>query len=415
MYPTETSLNPGKSTMKDARPPRSGLPVGPARSERRTTLPGAAALLISSALALSGCAGYGDLNPFGGGGTPAPTGVIANQAPDARGVITYASYQVVVARDGDTVATVANRLGLTPADLAARNSLPADYMLRRGEILLLPDNFPRPSALGGDVTTQSLDAGWSPERASQAIDGGAASTAGAGATNPFQNGQGAPLIDPVRHRVESGETAYSIARLYGVSVTALASWNGLGPDLAVRTNQELLIPIVSGANSISSDPTGETPGQATPITAPPSASTPLPENIEQPQTPVAPDLGQYRTPQGGRLQAPVSGAIARPYDTADPNGVGYAAAAGTPVRAAGDGEVALISNELGGQGSIVLIRHRDDLMTTYSTLSNVSVQKGDSVSAGQVIGSVAPRDRPELQFDVFRGTTSVDPRAYLPN
>lgn len=415
MYPTETSLNPGKSTMRDARPPRSGLPVGPARSERRTTLPGAAALLISSALALSGCAGYEDFNPFGGGGgAPAPTGVIANQAPDARGVITYASYQVVVARDGDTVATIANRLGLTPADLAGRNSLPADYMLRQGEILLLPDSFPRPSALGGDVTTQSLDGGWSPERASQAIDGGA-TTVGAGTTNPFQNGQGAPLIDPVRHRVEAGETAYSIARLYGVSVTALASWNGLGPDLAVRTSQELLIPIVSGANSISSDPASETPGQATPITAPPSASTPLPENIETPETPVAPDLGQYRTPQGGRLQAPVSGAIARPYDTADPNGVGYSAAAGTPVRAAGDGEVALISNELGGQGSIVLIRHRDDLMTTYSTLSNVSVQKGDSVSAGQVIGNVAPRDRPELQFDVFRGTTSVDPRAYLPN
>ena len=35
--------------------------------------------------------------------------------------------------------------------------------------------------------------------------------------------QAEPLIDPVRHRVEPGETAYSIARLYGVSVTALAS------------------------------------------------------------------------------------------------------------------------------------------------------------------------------------------------
>ena len=56
----------------------------------------------------------------------------------------------------------------------------------------------------------------------------------------------------MRHRVEPGETVYSIARLYGVSVTALASWNGLGPDMAIREDQELLIPIVGDANQISS-------------------------------------------------------------------------------------------------------------------------------------------------------------------
>ena len=61
----------------------------------------------------------------------------------------------------------------------------------------------------------------------------------------------------------------------------------------------------------------------------------------------------------------------------------------------------------------MLIRHNDDLMTTYSTLSDVTVTKGAKVSAGQVIGKVAPRDKPELQFDVFRGTTSVDPTPYV--
>ncbi len=406
--------------MRDARPSNRGLPIRPATApgqgaKRRgaplAVMPGA--LLLSAGLLLSACAGY---NPLSGaiGGTSA---VVANEAPDSRGVITYASYQVVVARDGDTVTTVATRLGIPPTELGNRNALPTDYMLRQGEILLLPDSFPRPSTLGGDVTAQPLDGGWSAERASQAIDGGAGAAPASGATpqgNPFQNGQSEPLIDPVRHRVEAGETAYSIARLYGVSVTALASWNGLGPDLAVRANQELLIPIVSGANSISSGSAAEEPGQATPIAAPPSAATPLPENIEIPTEPVAPDLGQYRTPQGGRLAAPVSGAISRPYDSANPNGVGYAVPAGTAVKASGDGEVALISNELGGQGSIVLIRHRDDLMTTYSTLTDVTVKKGDTVRAGQTIGKVAPRDRPELQFDVFRGTTSADPTTYLP-
>jgi septal ring factor EnvC (AmiA/AmiB activator) len=83
------------------------------------------------------------------------------------------------------------------------------------------------------------------------------------------------------------------------------------------------------------------------------------------------------------------------------------------VRAAAAGEVALISEELGGMGTIVLIRHQDDLMTTYSTLSDVRVERGQAVQAGAVIGTVAPRDQPELQFDVFRGTTAVDPIPYV--
>lgn len=371
------------------------------------------ALAFSLALGLSACGPF--VNPL----ATAPA-TVPNAPPDSRGVITYATYQVVVARDGDTVESVANRLGIAPADLAARNSLPKTFQLRQGEILLLPDSFPRTDAgFGGDVSTQPL--GWSPERAAQAIDGpGSASTVPSAATptappakaSPFQNGQTEPLIDPVRHRVEAGETAYSIARLYGVSVTALASWNGLGPDLAVRENQELLIPIVSGANQIGGD---TAPGQGTEVAAPPSAAAPLPKDITPGTTPASPDLGQYRTPQGGRLEAPVKAKVSRPYNTASPNGVGFAVAAGTPVRAAAAGEVALISEELGGLGTIILIRHQDDLMTTYSTLSDVTVKKGQTVTAGQKIGVVAARDRPELQFDVFRGTTSVDPTTYLGN
>jgi murein DD-endopeptidase MepM/ murein hydrolase activator NlpD len=131
------------------------------------------------------------------------------------------------------------------------------------------------------------------------------------------------------------------------------------------------------------------------------------------ENPESPNLGQFRTPPGGRLQAPVSAEVSRPYDPASPNGIGFAAAVGAPVRAAADGEVALTSEEIGGGGTIVLIRHGDDLLTTYSVLTGVTLAKGDRVSAGQVIGEVAPRDTPELQFDVFRGTEPVDPTIYL--
>lgn len=365
-----------------------------------------AALTAAACLAIAACGG----GPFG---NPSPSAV-ANAAPDARGVITYATYQVAVAREGDTITALAARVGAAPAEVARRNGLPEGYVLRAGEVVVLPDSVPRP------VPGQAE--GWSPDLAAAAIEG-APATAPPPAENPFQRGQTDPLIDPVRHRVEPGETVYSIARLYGVSVTALASWNGLGPDMAIRESQELLIPIVGDANQISSTLDAE-PGEGTAVTPPPIAATPLPENLAPGENPESPDLGQFRTPPGGRLSAPVPGAIARGYDAARPNGVGFVAEVGAPVRAAGDGEVALISEEArtaeqaaasgaGSAGSIVLIRHGDDLMTTYSLLSGVTLEKGDRVSAGQVIGSVAPRERPELQFDVFRGLDPVDPTIYL--
>ena len=370
----------------------------------RSRTPSKCALVLMSGLGLLLAACGGPTS------APPPAATVPNATPDNRGVISYASYQVVLARSGDTLADVAARVGTTPEQLASRNALPADYIPREGEVLLLPEGVPRATqtaALGTEaVTTESLE--WSPETAAAAIESGTAPP-----SSPFQNGTTDPLIDPVRHRVEAGETAYSIARLYGVSVTALGSWNGLGPDLAVRENQELLIPIVSDANRISGGTTDTQPGQTTPVTPPPSASQPLPEDVASATDPTSPNLGQFRTPPGGRLTAPVAAGISRPYNSASPNGVGFAVPAGTPVRAAGDGEVALISEELGGLGTIVLVRHQDDLMTTYSTLSDVSVQKGDTVRAGQSLGTVAPRDEPELQFDVFRGTESVDPTPYL--
>ena len=377
-----------------------------ANETRRRSAAAARPLALAAVLTLTACGGIG--NPLGrDAAAPAETAAVTvpNLAPDSRGVITYATYQVAVAREGDTLATVAARVGTTPAEIARRNALPEDYILRPGEVLLLPDSVPRPAAGldGGSVT--SLPLGWTPEGASAAIEG-------TPPPNPFQNGQTEPLIDPVRHRVEPGETAYSIARLYGVSVTALASWNGLGPDLTVRENQELLIPIVSEANRISSTVDTQ-PGQGTPVTAPPSAAAPLPQDITAAVEPESPNLGALRTPPGGRLAAPVSGTVTRRYNPSSPNGIGFSVPAGTEVHAAADGEVALISEALGGLGTIVLVRHRDDLITTYSTLSNVTVSEGDRVQAGQVLGQVAPRDNPELQFDVFRGTTSVDPTPYL--
>jgi murein DD-endopeptidase MepM/ murein hydrolase activator NlpD len=367
---------------------------------------------------LAGCDLQSGGNLFYPDAAQAPTAAqtVPNVPADSRGVITYATYQVAVAQEGDTVSSVAQRVGTSPEELAALNGLPAGQRLRAGERLALPDSVPRgdPGGFGGTGTSV-----WSPEIAVSAIDSapGGTVSAPAAAPNPFQNGQTDLIIDPIRHRVEPGETAYSIARLYGVSVTALAEWNGLGPDMALRQGQELLIPVVSGANQIQSTVPGTMPGQTTPVAPPPSAAAPLPDNIVTAVNPTSPDLAQYRTPPGGRLAPPVNGPVTKRYNPAPgaarSDGIGFSVPAGTPVRASGPGEVALVSESLGGLGTIVLIRHADDLMTVYGRVDGVTVQRGQQVSQGQQIGVVAARDNPELHFEVRRGTDSVDPGPYL--
>ena len=324
---------------------------------------------------------------------------------DSRGVITYETYQVILASEGDSLASMANRVGLTATELADANGLPVRYMPRAGEVLVLPQN------VGGAVVPSP--SGWSAEIATSAIENATPNNRAAEVGSPSE---------PLRHRVEVGETAYTIARNYNVSVTALASWNGLGAELTVRPGQQLIIPVADTRNIAPPAQLVPTPA---PVPAPaPEPETPAPhephaENETASPAPAAPapaapapSIGN----PGAPFIAPVQGSISRGYQPTGRNkneGLDFATAANAPVLAAGDGTVALVSDSLGGLGTIVLIRHSNDLMTVYGRVTDVSVSKGDTVRQGQTIGKVAPADNPIMHFEVRVGTEAVNPTQYL--
>jgi len=367
------------------------------------------AALMIAALALSGCAGglpQLDFDFRNNGISSGVAEVAARPEPDANGLITYPSYQVAVARQGDTVGTVANRIGLTGAELAAFNARDVDDALRGGEILALPRRVGRGG--NGDITAI----------ASAAID--EAGTSGTGASGlAVQDG-----AEPVRHTVRRGETAFSVARLYNVPVRALAEWNGLGPDLAVREGQTLIIPVsVTGGAVVSSTlPDDGLPGDSTPP-PPPSSTDPLPETVETPPLPAAPDLSDTSEPDPApepepapavaesQLQRPVAGAILRGFSSAN-EGVDIAAATGTPVVAANDGEVAAITRDT-EQIPILVIRHSGNLLTVYANIQDISVERGDRVSRGQQVATVGPGDPSFLHFEVRRGFEAIDPQPLI--
>lgn len=369
------------------------------QSERRAARPALiAALLVTSALALSGCKAteeLGRLKDRLSGADKEASGAVTGPQPDSRGVISYPTYQVVVAKRGETVAQIAARLGMSSASLAQYNGLKENYTTREGELLALPPGaVARMDTAGtGVITTTELDAA-----------PGADPTGSAGA----------PAGDIVRHTVVPGETAFTIARLYGVSVTALASWNKLDRDLNVREGQELLIPTEASAQTATQAPTSAPQGQSMvePPVVPPSAATSTPTSAPATTAPTSQSTGASSSTSS--MMMPVQGKVLRGYSDAPGGneGLDIAASAGTPVKAAAAGTVALIS-ESSAQNTIILIRHPNNIYTVYSKVTDARVSKGDQLAKGQQIGVVAKGDPAFVHFEIRNGTESVDPLPYL--
>ncbi len=127
---------------------------------------------------------------------------------------------------------------------------------------------------------------------------------------------------------------------------------------------------------------------------------------------------------GGGLRWPVRGRITSEFGprhhpvlgtTRDHDGLDIAAPTGTPVLAAAGGTVTFAGSR-GGYGNMVIVAHPNGLETRYAHQHQLTVSAGQSVQAGQRIGSVGSTGMstgPHLHFEARRGGTPVDPRALL--
>ncbi len=388
-----------------------------------------AVFLASTALVLTGCGENGlDFDMRGAFGNAHSTADAARNAtadrplPDDRGVISYPNYQVAVARRGDTVASLSARIGASAAEVARFNGLQITDSLRDGEILALPERVAEPVGgplRPGEVDIAALAGSALDEAEANAADTSVETTALEPAPRQRRQPKGVSTVEPVRHKVERGETAYSISRLYNVSVKSLAEWNGLGSDFGVREGQYLLIPVaMPGKPKSALDPEKTTmPGQGSETPEPPSASQPLPQEetipAAEPVEPVAaPDLSDPESASKARMGMPVRGDIIRDYQKGKNDGIDIAAAPGTPVRAAAAGTVAAITEDTNGV-PIIVVKHPDNLLTVYSNVGNVTVAKGDSVGRGDKLAEIRSDGTAAVHFEVREGFDSVDPSPYL--
>ena len=121
---------------------------------------------------------------------------------------------------------------------------------------------------------------------------------------------------------------------------------------------------------------------------------------------------------GGGYIWPVNGPVVSPFGQRWGRlhaGVDIAAPAGTPIRAAASGSVAM-AGWMGGYGQYTCIQHGGGVATCYAHQSSIGVSVGQSVKQGQVIGAVGCTGHcfgDHLHFEVRIGGSPVDPMGYL--
>ncbi|MTH65310.1 LysM peptidoglycan-binding domain-containing protein [Paracoccus shanxieyensis] len=356
-----------------------------------------------------------DLRGWGGGGLDTAAAAAAaapRPMPDQRGIISYPGYQVAIARQGDTVASIAARLGLNAAELGRYNAIDPGAPLNPGAVVALPRRVAGGAVSSGPVNTGPVSTGavTDPFAGQPAGQPGGAGAGSVKATTLPASSQ------PQQHVVVAGETAWSVARKYNVSVNDLAAWNGLAQNMTLRVGQRLLIP-VAGRAAPGPLAAVTAPGAGSPTPRPPSSAEPLPREATRPAntqvaTPTSPNLGQQRTAASGngRFRMPANGAIIRTYEKGKNEGIDISAAPGSTISAAGSGTVAAITRDV-DQVPIIVVRHDGNLMTVYAGLDDVAVTKGQSVGTGTTLGKA--RNAGVLHFEVREGFESVDPEKYL--
>lgn len=126
---------------------------------------------------------------------------------------------------------------------------------------------------------------------------------------------------------------------------------------------------------------------------------------------------------GKKISWPVRGKIIRSFGqetrsygtSVVSNGIDIAAAEGTKVIAADDGEV-IFSDRYGGQGKLIIIDHKNGFFSLYAYNNELLVSRGAKVKRGQTIaksGVTGSASQPSLHFELRKDGKAINPMPYL--
>ena len=120
--------------------------------------------------------------------------------------------------------------------------------------------------------------------------------------------------------------------------------------------------------------------------------------------------------EGIHFFTPLKGVVARGYDRVVYPGIDVSAPTGTVVSAVLDGTV-IFTGWDAEQGYIILIQHRDNLLSIYTNNQKLLRNSGDAVKAGTPIALVGGTSRQaqtdHLHFELWQNGQSLDPTRFI--
>lgn len=219
--------------------------------------------------------------------------------------------------------------------------------------------------------------------------------------------------------VRPQDTLYGIAWRHNLDYRELAQWNHIGPDYKLVVGQVLVLRPREPSAARAPPPSGPAP-QVRPV---PPAGTPSPPPSPSPSpSPSKPGSQAKPTEEsGGAAGAPPSGNWVWPTDRESAprpvpgGGILVFGKLGQEVRAAAAGRVVYTGSGLRGYGNLIIVKHGDDLLSSYAHNRDLLVHEGQEVAAGQVIAHMGtgPHRISVLYFEIRVKGKPVDPLRYL--
>jgi len=238
--------------------------------------------------------------------------------------------------------------------------------------------------------------------------------------------QGPERVTTGSHKVNQGDTLWSIAFRFGWDWKELAQLNGIQPPYMIYPGQVIrfdsgpVIAPVAVAPPVVAQPASKTSGKnrkpttntrpVAPVTAAVVPAAVAPVSLATP-TPSAASSADWAWPAKGDI-------ISRFSSNGSLNkGIDIAGQLGQPVLAAAEGTVVYAGSGLRGYGELVIIKHNDTFVSAYGHNQRLLVREGQQVKIGQTIAEMGSTgtDRVKLHFEIRRQGKPTDPLQYLPN
>ena len=201
--------------------------------------------------------------------------------------------------------------------------------------------------------------------------------------------------------VKSGDTLFGIARRFGVSVQKIVEINNLGLNNVIFKGQVLKIPKIFGSNSVTLN----------------SNKNLKIVTLPQPKPDILKTSSRILKV---KFYLPLDGKIITKFgiksDGVMNEGIYIEADYGTIVKSSADGEVIFVGSDLKDFGKLLIIKHSENLITSYAHLSKIYVHEGEIITSGQPIAEVGLSGKvtkSQLYFEIRQDNEALDPIPYL--